>query len=44
MTFEGHTHFVMQVCFNPKDGNTFASASMDRTVKVLIRSHVWFGH
>lgn len=34
MTFEGHTHFVMQVCFNPKDGNSFASASMDRTVKV----------
>ena len=34
MTFEGHTHFVMQVVFNPKDANTFASASMDRTVKV----------
>ena len=24
----------MQVAFNPKDANTFASASMDRTVKV----------
>ncbi|KAJ3021791.1 Coatomer subunit beta' [Thoreauomyces humboldtii] len=34
MVFEGHTHFVMQVNFNPKDGNTFASACLDRTVKV----------
>ncbi|KAJ3254213.1 Coatomer subunit beta' [Boothiomyces macroporosus] len=33
-TFEGHSHYVMQVVFNPKDSNTFASASMDRTVKV----------
>mmetsp|Transcript_1936 Transcript_1936/g.2994 ORF Transcript_1936/g.2994 Transcript_1936/m.2994 type:complete len:1036 (+) Transcript_1936:110-3217(+) len=32
--FEGHSHFVMQVCFNPKDTNTFASASLDRTIKV----------
>lgn len=32
--FEGHTHYVMQVEFNPKDNNTFASASLDRTVKV----------
>lgn len=32
--FEGHTHYVMQVEFNPKDPNTFASASLDRTVKV----------
>lgn len=32
--FEGHTHYVMQVEFNPKDINTFASASLDRTVKV----------
>lgn len=32
--FEGHTHYVMQVAFNPKDNNTFASASLDRTVKV----------
>eukprot|EP00457_Paulinella_chromatophora_P000553 gb/GEZN01000553.1/.p1 GENE.gb/GEZN01000553.1/~~gb/GEZN01000553.1/.p1 ORF type:complete len:1253 (+),score=357.41 gb/GEZN01000553.1/:273-3761(+) len=32
--FEGHGHYVMQVCFNPKDSNTFASASLDRTVKV----------
>jgi len=34
MTFEGHTHYVMMVAFNPKDANTFASASLDRTVKV----------
>lgn len=32
--FEGHSHYVMQVCFNPKDPNTFASASLDRTIKV----------
>ena len=32
--FEGHTHYVMQVRFNPKDTNTFASASLDRTIKV----------
>ena len=32
--FEGHSHYVMQACFNPKDTNTFASASLDRTVKV----------
>jgi len=32
--FEGHAHYVMQVKFNPKDTNTFASASLDRTIKV----------
>ena len=32
--FEGHSHYVMHVVFNPKDTNTFASASLDRTVKV----------
>mmetsp|Transcript_3649 Transcript_3649/g.13088 ORF Transcript_3649/g.13088 Transcript_3649/m.13088 type:complete len:934 (+) Transcript_3649:263-3064(+) len=32
--FEGHSHYVMQVVFNPKDTNTFASASLDRTIKV----------
>ena len=26
---------IVQVLFNPKDTNTFASASLDRTVKVL---------
>lgn len=34
--FEGHSHYVMQVTFNPKDTNTFASASLDRTIKVLV--------
>ncbi len=41
--FEGHSHYVMQVVFNPKDTNTFASASLDRTVKVgagSFRSHI----
>lgn len=33
-TFEGHSHYVMQIVFNPKDNNTFASASLDWTVKV----------
>lgn len=32
--FEGHTHFVMDLSINPKDTNTFASASLDMTVKV----------
>ncbi|XP_041377525.1 coatomer subunit beta'-like isoform X2 [Gigantopelta aegis] len=34
MVFEGHTHYVMQIVINPKDNNQFASASLDRTVKV----------
>jgi len=32
--FEGHSHYVMMVKFNPKDSNTFASASLDRSIKV----------
>ena len=32
--FEGHAHYVMQIVFNPKDNNQFASASLDKTVKV----------
>lgn len=31
---EGHTHYIMQVAINPKDPSTFASASLDRTIKV----------
>ena len=34
MVFEGHAFYVMQVVFNPKDANTFASCSLDRTIKV----------
>ena len=33
-TFEGHTHYVMQIAVNPKDNNQFASASLDKTIKV----------
>jgi len=32
--FEGHGHYVMMVRINPKDTNTFATASLDRSVKV----------
>jgi len=32
--FEGHAHYVMMVKFNPKDTNTFASASLDRSIKI----------
>ncbi|KAJ1972938.1 Coatomer subunit beta' [Dimargaris xerosporica] len=32
--FEGHTHYVMALAINPKDPNTFASACLDKTVKV----------
>ena len=39
--FEGHSHYVMQVTFNPKDTNTFASASLDRTIKVELCSCSW---
>lgn len=48
--FEGHSHYVMQITINPKDNNTFASASLDRTIKVhkTLQSrlsfflHCWF--
>lgn len=32
--YEGHAHYVMQIALNPKDFNTFASASLDRTIKI----------
>lgn len=32
--FEGHSHYVMQIKFNPKDSNSFASASLDRSIKI----------
>lgn len=32
--FEGHTHYVMKLCFNPRDTTLFASASLDKTVRV----------
>lgn len=33
-TFEGHVHYVMMIKINPRDTNTFASASLDRSIKV----------
>ncbi|KAH9588991.1 WD40 repeat [Trypanosoma melophagium] len=33
-THEGHLHYVMAITFNPKDPSTFATASLDCTVKV----------
>lgn len=33
-TFEGHQHYVMGLAINPKDTNTFASACLDKTVKI----------
>lgn len=38
--FEGHTHYVMKVCFNPRDIQIFASASLDKSVKVIIDEHI----
>ncbi|KAM0005647.1 putative transcription factor WD40-like family [Helianthus debilis subsp. tardiflorus] len=35
-TFEGHEHYAMQLAFNPRDANVFASASLDRTIKVSL--------
>lgn len=32
--YEGHNHFVMMVCFNPKDSNSFASCSLDKSIKI----------
>merc|ERR1711871_948100 len=34
MVFEGHVHYVMMCKINPRDTNTFASASLDRSIKV----------
>ena len=39
--FEGHSHYVMMLAINPKDTNTFASASLDRTIKVKERERVF---
>ncbi|KAG6371752.1 WD40-repeat-containing domain protein [Boletus reticuloceps] len=32
--YEGHTHYIMSIAFNPKYANTFVSACLDRTVKM----------
>ena len=33
-TYQGHTHYIMNIAFNPKDSNTFVSACLDRTLKM----------
>ena len=33
-TFADHEHYIMAVAFNPKDPNMFASASLDKTIKI----------
>lgn len=33
-TYEGHSHYVMMVQWNPKDNTSFASASLDRSIKI----------
>lgn len=32
--FEGHSHYVMGIALNPKDSSTFATGSLDKTIKV----------
>eukprot|EP00672_Neobodo_designis_P024561 CAMPEP_0174835364 /NCGR_PEP_ID=MMETSP1114-20130205/5368_1 /TAXON_ID=312471 /ORGANISM="Neobodo designis, Strain CCAP 1951/1" /LENGTH=984 /DNA_ID=CAMNT_0016069311 /DNA_START=17 /DNA_END=2971 /DNA_ORIENTATION=- len=49
MTFEGHSHYVMAVTFNPKDPSTFATASLDETIMVWnistpVRNFMLEGH
>lgn len=34
MTYSGHSHFVMDVCFYPNDASKFVSCSLDSTIKV----------
>merc|ERR1711871_1727991 len=34
LVFEGHVHYVMMCKINPRDTSTFASASLDRSIKV----------
>jgi coatomer subunit beta' len=33
-TYEGHSHYVMMTQWNPKDNSSFASASLDRSIKI----------
>lgn len=37
--FEGHTHYVMSLAFNPKNTNLFASVSLDRALKLWDMNH-----
>ncbi|KAF9074741.1 coatomer WD associated region-domain-containing protein [Rhodocollybia butyracea] len=38
--YQGHTHYIMNIAFNPKDTNTFASSCLDRTVKIWSLSSI----
>ena len=33
-SFDDHEHYIMDLAFNPKDQQTFASASLDKTIKI----------
>ncbi len=33
-TYDDHEHYIMDMSLNPKDLNTFASASLDKTIKI----------
>jgi coatomer subunit beta' len=33
-SYEDHEHYIMQIAINPKDPSMFASASLDRTIKI----------
>ena len=43
-SFEGHAHYVMMCKFNLKDTNTFASASLDRTIKVQKQMFITYSY
>lgn len=32
--YDEHDHYVMQICINPKENNSFASASLDGKIKI----------
>ncbi|KIM26794.1 hypothetical protein M408DRAFT_330396 [Serendipita vermifera MAFF 305830] len=34
VTFQGHTHYIMNIAISPKDPMTFATSCLDKTVKV----------
>ena len=40
-TYGNHSHYVMQVKINPHDTSAFASASMDKTVRIWTQVTVW---
>ena len=33
-TFTDHEHYIMQIAINPKDTSMFASASLDKTIRI----------